>query len=108
MTLTPIIVAICVNSGTTYEEACKAALIQGANQSDVAKTFEQQTLKLEHQVISYIDPSPAMEVTASMLGYVTQLTLGNQAHISMPVHRDSSISFSVGKSSQILSLHIDF
>ena len=40
MTLTPFIVALCVNTGATYNEACKNALEQGAAQSEFSGQFE--------------------------------------------------------------------
>ena len=110
MTIGPLIVAICVNAGPTYNDACKAALEQGAAQSGVSNHFEKITKKVEKGVVQYIDPSKEVEIAAAAVGYTVQLVSGKQATIALPNPgiKDSSLSLSVGKDLVTVGFRIGF
>lgn len=110
MTLTPLIVAMCVNAGPSYNDACKAALEQGAAQSGFAGKFEYVTKNAETTAIRYIDPSAEVEVVAAALGYTYQLGVGHQATVALPNPglKNSSLSLSVGKEAVKLGFIIGF
>ena len=110
MTLTPLIVALCVNAGPTYNEACRNAAEQGAAQSGLAGNFEKITKKYERDVVKYIDPSKSVEITAAAIGYVVQLSTGHSANFSVPnpVLRNSSLNLNVGKDEVRFGVLINF
>ena len=110
MTLTPLIVAICVNAGPTYDEACKAAAEQGAAQSGFAGSFEQTTSKMEKQTIKFINPSAEVETAVAVLGYSVHLLSGRQAVIALPNPgiKNSSLSFGIGKELTTLGFVVNF
>ena len=110
MTLTPLIVVLCVNTGPTYNDACKAALEQGAAQSGLAGKFEHFTSKAEKDAIRYIDPSKEVEVAAAVVGYTYQLASGKQATLALPNPgiKNSSLSMTVGKDVVTFGLRIGF
>lgn len=110
MTLTPLIVAICVNAGPTYNDACKAALEQGAAQSGFAGQFETFTRKTERNAREYVDPSKEVEIMAAGLGYTYQLISGREATLALPNPgiKNSSLRFTVSKDKIFLGLNIGF
>lgn len=99
MTLTPLIVVLCVNTGPTYSDACKAALEQGAAQSGLAGKFANWSKKAERDAIKYIDPSKEVEIMAAVVGYAYQLSSGKTATLALPNLgiKNSSVSLTVGK-----------
>ena len=99
MTLTPLIVALCVNTGPTYTDACRTALEQGAAQSGLAGRFEGWSKKAERDAIRYIDPSKEVEIVAAVVGYTYQLGSGKTATLALPNPgiKNSSWSLTVGK-----------
>lgn len=110
MTLTPLIVALCVNTGPTYSDACKAALEQGAAQSDLAGKFEGWSKKAEKDAIRYIDPSKEVEIAAAVVGYAYQLGSGKTATLALPNPgiKNSSLSLRVGKDEVTFGIRIGF
>lgn len=110
MTLTPLIVAVCLNSGSTYNVACKTSLEQGATQSGLSGHFEKLTSRVEKDAIKYIDPSAEAEVVVSVIGYSVQLLSGNQANFSIPNPglKNSSLSLGIGRNEGSVNLLINF
>lgn len=110
MTLTPLIVLFCVNTGPIYDKACNAALEQGASQSGLAGKFENLTKQTEKDVIRYIDPSEEAEIAAMAFAYTFQLASGRQATFVVPNPgiKNSSISMGVGIEKTSLNFRIDF
>ena len=110
MTIAPLIVAMCVNTGASYNDACKAALEQGATQSGFASDFEHVTKNAERTAIRYIDPSKEVEVIVAGLGYAYQLGISRQATIALPNPglKNSSLSMSVGADLLAIGFNINF
>jgi hypothetical protein len=99
MTLTPLIIALCVNAGPTYNEACRTALEQGAAQSGLAGKFSKFSKKAEKDVIRYIDPSKEVEISAAILAYGIRLGTGQTATVALPNFglKNSSVSLTAGR-----------
>jgi hypothetical protein len=110
MTLSPLIVALCVNTGPTYTDACKAALEQGAAQSGFAGAFERVAKRTERDVIQYIDPSAEVEMAAAVAGYTAQIVARRSATIAIPNPsiKNSSIRMTVGEKETTVNFRIDF
>ncbi len=110
MTLTPLIVALCVNTGPTYNDACRAALEQGAAQSGLAGRFEGWSKKAERDALKYIDPSKEVELVAAVAGYTYQLGSGKTATLALPNFgmKNSSFSMTVGKEEIRVGFRIGF
>jgi hypothetical protein len=110
MTLSPLIVALCVNAGPSYNEACKTALEQGAAQTGIAVKVEHLTKRTAKDVIQYINPSAQVELTAAVVGYTYQLISGRQATLAFPNPgiKNSSLSLSVGKDSAGIGFRMGF
>lgn len=110
MTLSPLIVALCVNTGPTYTDTCKAALEQGASQSGFAGAFERVAKRTERDVIRYINPSAEVEMVAAVVGYSAQLFTRKSATIALPNPsiKNSSIRMTVGENETTVNFRIDF
>lgn len=110
MTLSPLIVALCVNTGPVYTGACKAALEQGASQSGFTKTFENASANTEQKIIRYINPSVETEMVAAVLGYSAQLSMRKSATLAVPnpILKNSAIRMTIGETEAAVNLRIDF
>jgi len=109
MMLSPLIVAVCLTSGPTYDVACRTSLEQAAAQTGFASQIEELKNKTEHRVIRYINPSKEVEVFVGGLGYAVQLISRRQATIALPTgFKNSSFSMSVGSTSTSIGLNIGF
>lgn len=110
MTLTPFIVALCVNTGATYNEACKKSLEAGAAQSGFAGQFEHFTKKTEQDLIRFITPSAKVEMAAAAIGYTYQVISNKQATLALPNPgiKDSSLSLTIGEKQMSIGLNIGF
>lgn len=110
MTLTPLIVAICVSTGSTYDKACNAALTQGAAQSGVSKHFEKTTKHIAKKTVEYIDPSKEAELIASVIGYSVKIATDREATFALGGLgiANSAFTLTVGAEVNMIGFRIDF
>lgn len=110
MTLTPLIVSVCLQLGATYDEACKAALEQAASQSGLAGKFQHLTKQAERQAIKYIDPSHEAEIIFGVVGFAGKAVVDRRATFSVPnpFIKNSSLSLTGGAEVFQLNFRMDF
>jgi hypothetical protein len=110
MTLGPLLVALCVNAGSSYREGCKVALSQAAAQSGADAEFSKITKRSKNKLINLVDPSKEAELTIAVLGYATQMISKKEANLSVknPFSKKSSISLTAGEDKVSLGFRIEF
>lgn len=84
MTVGPFILALCLETGVQYNEACKVALEQAAIQSGVEARARETTRKLERSTLEFINAPETVQTALGTTIYVLRLASGQQASFSIP------------------------
>lgn len=109
MTIGPLILALCLETGPQYSEACRVALEQGAVQSGIEGRAYEEKKKLEKSAMEYVNPPLALQSAIGASVYIIRLANGQEASFSVPtLFGDGATTMTVGKDKVGFGYRIDF
>jgi hypothetical protein len=98
MTVGPLILALCLETGPQYSEACKVALEQGAVQSGIEGRAYEEKKRLEQSAIEYVNPPRSIQAVLGSAVYIIRLANGQEASFSVPnIFGVGATTMTVGK-----------